>query len=378
MVSEIAPERLADRLDRGEQFTLVDTRPAESYRAWHVQGARNYPFSPGDAVDPDEIAAILDGDELLTICARGVSSFEFAEQLDSLGYEVGVVAGGMAAWSQLYETVRFPVGDEVEVVQVQRRAKGCLGYVVGCRTTGEAAVVDATRHTDEFARAADDAGYAVTHVLDTHVHADHIAGGRRLADEHGVPYHLGDRAAERGVEYEYDALGRNEVLAVGELDLKAVPTPGHTSEMTSYLVDAAAVLTGDTLFVDAIGRTELEFGDESAAEGARLLYDSLHRTLLAEPDSVTVLPGHVAVTADGRWEHAAPGEPVRATIGGLRRELEVLQLDADAFVERVAANVPEKPPNYETVIGVNRGVEPLPDDAAATELELGPNRCAAG
>ncbi|MGA9403284.1 MBL fold metallo-hydrolase [Haladaptatus sp.] len=380
MVESISTAELANRQDTDEDFALLDTRPEESFESWHITGARNFPFGPDESLSEDgaaEVESMLDGnDEILTICAKGISSAHFVDELEAHGFEnVKVVTGGMEEWSEVYDRVPIETDGDVEIVQIQRRAKGCLGYLVG--SDGEAAAIDVSRHTDEFREAADDRGYEITHVFDTHVHADHISGGRTLADGLGVPYHLSERARKRGVEYEYDALDRNEVVRVGNADIKAVPTPGHTSEITSYLVNDEAVITGDTLFVDSIGRTELEFGDEGAAEGAKMQYDSLHKVLMSDPDSVVVLPGHVTVTEDGRFAHGNPGEPIRSTVGDLRRNLDVLQLDEDAFVSRLSDDVPEKPPNYETVIAINRGKDEPEGEDEATELELGPNRCSA-
>ncbi|MFH5797948.1 rhodanese-like domain-containing protein [Haladaptatus sp. CMAA 1911] len=380
MVEAITSEELADKQDADEEFALLDTRPESSFESWHIHGATNVPFGPEESLSEDDaeaVASMLDGtDEVFTICAKGISSSHFVDELEAHGFEnVKVVEGGMEAWSQVYEHVPIETSGDAEIVQIQRRSKGCLGYLVG--NDGEAAAIDVSRHLDEFRDAAAAHGYEITHVFDTHIHADHISGGRRLADELGVPYHLGDRARKRGVEYEYDAIGRNEVVRVGEVDIKAVYTPGHTSEITSYLVDDEAVLTGDTLFVDSIGRTELEFGDEDVGKGAEMQYDSLHKVLMSDPDSVVVLPGHVTVTEDGQFTHGHPGEPIRSTIGDVRRELDVLRLSEAEFVSHLTENVPEKPPNYGTVIAINRGVDEPEDEEEATELELGPNRCSA-
>ncbi len=380
MVEAITPEELADKQDADEEYALLDTRPESSFESWHIHGATNVPFGPDESLSEDDaetVESMLDGaDEIFTICAKGISSAHFVDELEAHGFEnVKVVEGGMEAWSQVYEHVPIETSGDAEIVQIQRRAKGCLGYLVG--SDGEAAAIDVSRHIDEFRDVAAAHGYEITHVFDTHIHADHISGGRRLADELGVPYHLGERARKRGVEYEYDALARNEVVRVGEVDIKAVYTPGHTSEITSYLVDDEAVLTGDTLFVDSIGRTELEFGDEGAGKGAEMQYDSLHKVLMSDPDSVVVLPGHVTVTEDGQFAHGHPGQPIRSTIGDVRCGLDVLQLSEAEFVSRLTENVPEKPPNYETVIAINRGMDEPDDEEEATELELGPNRCSA-
>ncbi len=381
MPANVTPRRLADMLDSGAEFVLLDTRGDESYESWHVRGAKHFPFGEDEELTDDrkaDLDALLDGhDEILTICAKGITSDHFADELADAGYDdVAVVTGGMEAWSQVYDAVSIPTDGDAEIVQVQRRAKGCLGYLVADPETSEAAVVDPTRHTAEFRAVADDRDWEITHVFDTHVHADHVSGGRDLADEVDASYHLSEAAAERDVAAEFTPLSRNEVVEVGDVQLKAIRVPGHTTEMVNVLVNDEAVLTADTLHVGSVGRTELEFGDEEAGTGAKMQYESLHRTLLAEPDDVTVLPGHVEVTGEGEFEHGEPGEPVSSTIGEARTSYELLQLDEDAFVDRLTSGDREKPPNFEAVITINRGA----DEASmqeATRLELGPNNCSA-
>ena len=379
MVETVTATRLRDRIDAGESFTLLDTRPEESYEAWHIRDAIQYTYDPDSEFDAEAFRSrtgLTPDDEIVTICAKGISSFDMATQLQDTGYEnVTVVEDGMEGWSEVYDVVEIPTAGDVEIVQFQRRAKGCLSYLIGDPASSMAAVVDPTRHVERVAAAASDRDYSIEFVFDTHVHADHVSGGRELADNVGATYYLGADAADRGVAYDYRPLERNEVVAVGDYDIKAVPSPGHTSEIVSYLVDDEAVLTGDTLFVDSVGRTELQFGNSDAAAGARLLYESLHRTLLAEPESVTILPGHFSIGADGTTD-VTPGEPVSTTIGQVRTELELLTVDRETFVRQLTAALPEKPPNYERIIDINAGRDAA-DETATTELELGPNNCAA-
>ena len=379
MVETVTATRLRDRIDAGESFTLLDTRPEESYEAWHIRDAIQHTYDPDSEFDAEAFRSrtgLTPDDEIVTICAKGISSFDMATQLQDTGYEnVTVVEDGMEGWSEVYDVVEIPTAGGVEIVQFQRRAKGCLSYLIGDPASSMAAVVDPTRHVERVAAAASDRGYSIESVFDTHVHADHVSGGRELADNVGATYYIGADAADRGVAYDYRPLERNEVVAVGDYDIKAVPSPGHTSEIVSYLVDDEAVLTGDTLFVDSVGRTELQFGNSDAAAGARLLYESLHRTLLAEPESVTILPGHFSIGADGTTD-VTPGEPVSTTIGQVRTELELLTVDRETFVRQLTAALPEKPPNYERIIDINAGRDAA-DETATTELELGPNNCAA-
>jgi glyoxylase-like metal-dependent hydrolase (beta-lactamase superfamily II)/rhodanese-related sulfurtransferase len=380
MVTTLSADRLAELQDENEEFALVDTRPEDSYESWHVSGAIHFPFDPEEELDGrlEELEDLLgDTDRVITICAKGISSGNLATQLESAtdAYDVQTVDGGMKGWSGVYDTVEVEGTGDARVVQVQRRAKGCLGYVVGCEATGEAVVVDPTADTDEFTVAAEEADLSVVGVIDTHVHADHVSGGRQLAAELDVPYYLSERATERDVEFEYTALERNEVLEVGERELKAIASPGHTSEMISVLVDDRALLTADTLHVDSTGRTELEFSEDEGEKGARMLYETLHRTILAEPEGIVVLPGHVTVTADGEFEHGAPGEEISTTIRDARTGIDVLGLEEDEFVDRLA-DAGEKPANFEEIIELNRGADEQPPEDRV-ELEMGPNNCSA-
>ncbi|PHQ38183.1 rhodanese [Halorubrum persicum] len=411
MPTVIDADAFRDRIDerrRGERtFALVDTRPRESYESWRIADSIHYFYKPFHEFDVDDFEAetgLEPDDAIVTTCAKGKASLDFAAELEAAGYDdIAVVADGMRGWSSVYDRAAVPLpdagDDPLDIVQIQRRAKGCLGYlVVGGKAAdaGQTAddsdrvaiAVDVSRHGEEWREAAAAHDAAIAAVLDTHVHADHLSGGRDLADALDVPYYLPAAAAERDVAYAFEPLSRNETLDVGGVSVKALATPGHTSDMASYLIGRSAVLTGDTLFTDSVGRTELQFGadddadaepasEDGAAYGATQLYDSLHGTLLAEPDSVVVCPGHFAVANDGTTDGVVPGEPVTTTVGAARRDIDVLGLDAEAFVEQITATLPEKPPNYERVIAANRGVDSPPDETAAIELELGPNRCAA-
>jgi glyoxylase-like metal-dependent hydrolase (beta-lactamase superfamily II) len=385
MSKTITPEQLRDKLDADERFVLVDTRDPESFDAWHIRGAHNVEYSGaddeivGDWESVRESKDVSEEDQVIAICAKGISSAGFADWLQERGYEdVANVAEGMEGWGRVYDAVPVETRrDDVEVIQVQRRARGCLSYVVGDRESGEAAVVDPTRHTDQYKTIADEYGFDIVRVFDTHIHADHLSGGRDLADELGVPYHLGEKAADRGAQFEFEGLSHHDVVSVGGIDVKALHTPGHTTDITSYLVEDEAVMTGDTLFVESIGRTELEFAGEDARNGARTMYDTLHRVLLSLPDSVLVLPGHFSLKADGRAVDVTMGEPMTSTMGYLREHNRVLQLGEDEFVDHMFDTLPEKPANYETVIETNLGKRSVEDEDEANELELGPNNCAA-
>ena len=380
LLEQLTVAELAAALDTDDDRRVVDTRPPDGYDAWHLPGAVNIPYHPveglGDGRSWESIRSQLGDTPVAVICGKGLASTPFGIELARRGHDdVAVVKGGMEDWSKLYDVVEVATDGDLFLAQVQRRAKGCLGYVVGDRAAGEAVAVDPTRQHHEFELVAADAGTVLTGVVDTHIHADHLSGGRDLADRLSVPYYLSGDAADRGVAVDYTPIAGGDTIPVGAVDIDIVAAPGHTTELLTLRVDDRYLLTADALFVDSVGRTELEFGAGDAAHGAELLYDTLHDRYASLPDDTVVLPGHVSVDSGGRFSAGSAGELVATTLGELRAELPIFSLDREAFVERVTATTTEKPPNYTVVIDVNRGQHELTDDEA-TGLELGPNNCA--
>jgi glyoxylase-like metal-dependent hydrolase (beta-lactamase superfamily II) len=171
------------------------------------------------------------------------------------------------------------------------------------------------------------------------------------------------------VSYPFSALGDGDVLQVGSASLEAVSTPGHTPESTSYLLDGRALFSGDTLFVSAVGRPDLDTTPEGSREKARELYRSLQRLLALGPETL-VLPGHTSKPV------AFDGEPIYALLSEVHQSVRILREAQDPFVEEIAGHVSPTPSNFERIIELNRaGVSPEGD---STELEAGANRCAAG
>lgn len=381
MFDQVTAREFEDALADGDAMVVIDTRPEESYEAWHVPGAVNVPIGVAESLDDAqraEIQGLAAGRPIRTICGKGASSTVLAAELDANGFEdVAVVKGGMRDWNELYEQATVETDSTISITQFQRRGKGCLSYLLVAPEAGEAAVVDPARQVEQYVVAAAEHDAQITHVLDTHIHADHISGGRELADRLGVPYHLGARAEERDVSFAFYPVEDGDAIRLGGTEITVLEAPGHTSELVAYRVGDDAVCTGDALFLDSVGRTELEFGEEDARKGAEMAYDTLHDTLLSLPDDITVLPGHVTITHDGRFEPGEPGEPVAASLATVRENLDLAGLDEDEFVDRLVEGDQEKPANYETVIAINTGREAPDGEMDATELETGANNCSA-
>jgi glyoxylase-like metal-dependent hydrolase (beta-lactamase superfamily II) len=187
-----------------------------------------------------------------------------------------------------------------------------------------------------------------------------------MAELVGATLHMPEGAP---VSYPFSALEDGDALEVGSATVEAIWTPGHTPESTSYLLDDRALFTGDTLFLSAVGRPDLDATPEAAREKARDLYRSLRRLLALGPETL-VLPGHTSKPV------AFDGEPICAPLSEVRESVWVLRQDENAFVQTVAGRVTPTPENFERIVELNRaGKAP---EGNTTDLEAGANRCAAG
>src|SRR5829696_1405396 len=238
--------------------------------------------------------------------------------------------------------------------QVTHDDLGCASYLIGDDDAGVAAVVDPRFEVEEYLELARYMGVSIEHVLETHNHADHVSGHGRLAAATGATIHI-HRLAEP--DYEHEPFDDGWELELGALRVRALHTPGHRPEHTAFaLIDTArsdrpwAVLTGDTLFVNDIARPDLAI---EKAEGARGIFRSLRDKLLTLPPECEVWPGHLGGSMCG-----GPGMDMKisSTIGFERAANPTLAIeDEDEFVEAALAGLGPQPPNFESIVALNRG-----------------------
>lgn len=236
--------------------------------------------------------------------------------------------------------------------QFLHRDPVAVSYLLGCVGHGAGAVVDPLFPIESYLLAAEAERTPIRFVIDTHLHADHVSAGRALAEAASASYVLHE-SAEAG--FAFTPLQEGETLDLGNVALSVLHTPGHTPEHVCLLVtdrtrapDPWALLSGHTLMVGDVGRTELA-GD--AASGAHTLFASLAR-LKALPDYIEILPGAFAGSVCGR---GLSGKPF-STIGFERRFNEAFAItNEDRFVSFMLANIPPAPPEAEAIRAQNAG-----------------------
>jgi len=229
-----------------------------------------------------------------------------------------------------------------------------LSYFFGCGTLGKAVAVNVVAGDEDwFVEQASKAKSEIIYVIDTHIHADHYSGGRKLAAMTGAAYCLHE-SNQGMVKFSFTPLRDGQILEAGNTIVKIMHTPGHTPDGMSLMVtdkrrgdEPWFVLTGDTLFVGAVGRPDLA-GRER--EMAGILFDTLQKRILRLPDTLEIFPGHQAGSVCGTGLSGKPS----STLGFEKRWNPALSInDRGKFVEYVVREIPARPVNMDQIVAAN-------------------------
>lgn len=378
----VTASALYDALLHNTAPLILDVRNPDDFARWRIEGragltVQNIPYY--DFIEDEEgaIARVPADREVLVVCAKEGSSQYVAELLRARGIEARYLEGGILSWGHLYDTRDIVSASWGRLVQVARPARGDVSFIV--ISDGAAAVIDPLRHTAPYLDAIAAHGARLTHIFDTHVHADHISGGPALNRETGAPYYVHPYDAIHPIDMlpatiAYTPLDDGQTYRVGQVDLRMIWYPGHTLGQVNILAIAPDgsryLFTGDGIFLRSFGRPDLGGRGE---EWTPLLYESMTRRLPPHlTDATLILPSHFSTLdeADEAGRVAAPWGVVRRTNTSLAH-LE----SAEAFRSFVLGNLPEFPPQYVEIKRVNIGLR-TPSEAEAEELELGKNVCA--
>lgn len=370
-VNAITAKEINEKVLNKEHLFILDVRNETDFNEWKIEGQNfeylNVPyFELIDGIEPIQDKLPADK-EILVACAKEGSSKMVAEFLDEAGISSSYLQGGMKSWSEFLYKTKVYEDQDITVYQFVRVGKGCLSYMIV--SDGEALIVDPSRFVEQYEMAAIDAGAKIKYIVDSHLHADHISGGRMLADKTGADYYL---MKSEGATIDFIPLEDHEKIVFNNVTLEvlAVKTPGHTPGSVSFFVNNKLLFSGDTIFVSGLGRPDL---GNKVREWARDLYNTVYSKVSEIADNVIVLPGHYASLDDEMNTSGFIG----STLGDIRKRNEkMFNSTEEEFlnqVEKSASSV--KPPNFEEIVAINRGVKTA-DIEKMQELEIGPNRCA--
>ena len=368
-MQSITPKELVNNSDKS--ILILDIRNKNNFDEWHISGSQNIDVYndiwQGNFDDvKNKLGKLPKDKKIVTVCNAGVTSQNASMLLESMGYTTLVLEKGMIGWNTLHQSIDVINENDLLLKQIIRVGKGCLSYIICSKSSKECFIVDPSQFVEEYANIAKENGLRIKGILETHVHADHLSGARALCAISKCEYYVSRKDFKAKSNFvDLDIL---EEIEIGKNKIKIIKTPGHTDGSVCFLVHNKALLTGDTIFLEGIGRPDLGRDNEEVAKGAKILFNTLNEIKSLDKNLI-VLPAHFT---------GYDKTPVCEKLGTLVSSNKSLRIySEEEFVRYTLKNLQMTPPNYEQIKNVNLNFMQLPRQMAE-QLEFGPNRCASG
>lgn len=381
---EIEPSDLKNKMDSGENLYILDVRTPEEYKSWKISYDKHVEPSlvPLDKLSSDEQIRNIPRDrEVITVCSHGMRSKMAAEYLSQLGYNVKSIRGGMVAWNKINDLALIPSKADLnlKIWQIRRISRGCMTYLISY--LNNAVVIDPPcSSAASIYEIAKKSNLRIKALIETHRHADHLSASMTLAKEAGAILYLSpleeyetEQTITNGLNITFLNDGQRIEISNG-LTLDVIHTPGHTVGSMSFQLDALSdgnehgeretfLFSGDTLFVDGIGRPDLH---DKVDEFSRTLFLT-YKKLASLPDNAIVLPSHYSKS----MKHE---DPIFKTIGEIKADVRAFTMNEDEFISYVTSSIPPQPMNYKRILQLNKDLL-LCNRLHLDDLEAGPNSC---
>lgn len=368
-MQQITSKELINNNDKS--ILILDIREANKFNDWHINGSQNidvYMDIWKDNLETvkQKFSSLPKDKKIVTVCNAGVTSEKASMLLESLGYDTLVLEKGMMGWNTLHQAVDVINENDLLLKQIIRPGKGCLSYLIGSNSKKECFIVDPSQFVEEYIKMAKDMGFKIRGVIETHVHADHLSGAKLLTSKTSTKYYVSRKDLK--VKTNFVDIKNNDLIEIGSNAIRVIETPGHTDGSVCLLVNDKALLTGDTLFLDGVGRPDLGRDKEEVKKGAKMLYSTLNK-LKNLDGNLVVLPAHIT-----SYDKA----PIYEKLNSLLKRNKPLKIDSEHdFVDYILSNLPQTPPNYEQIKNLNNHLIQMAKQEGE-KLEFGPNRCASG
>jgi len=361
----VSTDQLSTWLENKENVIVLDVRPKEQREEWKIPGSIYIDaykrLNENDPSVLDEVDIPADA-TVVTVCAAGRTSNIAANELRKKGIDAYSLDGGMKAWSMAWNKAEMILHNDIELIQLRRTGKGCLSYIIS--SNGLALVIDPSLDIEDYESILKEKKLQLKYVLETHIHADHLSRARLLSEQNNAELFLPEKST---VHFLFTSLKDGDFITLADLNLKVLYTPGHTLESSCFLINEKAILTGDTLFTNGVGRPDLKADNDRTKEKAKLLYHSLQKIMTLN-DDIIVLPAHTSQPVE------FDNKIVAASLGEIKNSVAILKLDEETFVTHLIQRIPPTPPNY--LIITEKNLEGDFKDVNPIELEAGANRCA--
>jgi len=355
-----------------EDILVLDVRNQKDFSRFQVESPysfdmENVSYYDFMEIEDESVAKVPKGRAVRIVCAKEGSAKYVGEILVKHGFDdVRYLTGGIKTWGNLLVPKAVKEGDDYSLYQFIRPGKASCSY--GICAGGEMMIVDPSRNVDFYIDFAKSKNCSITKTFETHLQADYIAGSREIAEKTGAEF-IG------GVDFDGTAAGHTAAIdnkiyefSKGGPDVKLLFTPGHTPGSLTFIVDDTYMISGDTVFIQSIGRPDL---GGQVDQWAVLLFNTLQKVAKLD-DSLLVLPGHYM-----NWEEADEDLIFCLTFRQVKdRNKNVFSMNETDFIQYIKDNMREQPPEYALIRLANANAEQYDIDKQE-ELDLGKNECAA-
>ncbi len=361
---KITVAELQQLFEKGIPVSVLDIRLQDQRDEWLITGSIHKNVYEGLKQGDENILNGIDLPKdipVVTVCAAGVTAVAATDILNEKGYDAYTLAGGMKAWNYAWSLAEIE-DPQLKLIQVRRVAKGCISYIVG--SGNEAVVIDAGLDPEVYIGLAKKNNWTIKFAMDTHIHADYISRTIDLVNATGATHLF---SAEAAVDYNFKPFADGTFIHFGSVELKAIYTPGHTSESISYYINGKYLLTGDTLFVEGVGRPDLKADSQQIIQKAGQLFESLE-SIKRLAKETWILPAHTSQSV------AFDKKIIGAALGELKETISLLKLTKESFIKQTIQRIPATPANYIQIAALNKAGNY--DGFNPADLEAGANRCA--
>lgn len=357
-----------------KDIVVVDVRNTKEFAKFKVEGPYpftmfNIPYFDFMEFEEESVAKLPANSKIRIVCAKEASAKYVAEIIHKNGFDdVGYLLGGINTWGNLLVPRLLSSSETYELYQFIRPGKASCSY--GLIAGGEVMFFDPSRNVDFYLQFAKEKNVRVVKTFETHLQADYIAGSRIISEQTGAEF-LANENDFTGSKITYTPVEHNKTYGFtsGGPTIRAIFTPGHTPGSTTYMIHDKYLVTGDTVFIQSIGRPDL---GGKAEEWSKLLFNTMKG--IKEMDrNLVVLPGHFM-----EWDEADSKLIFECTLGtAIEKNKEIYDIDTvEGFISFVKANMRPQPEEYKKIRLINANLEQV-DEEEQNTLDIGKNECAA-
>jgi glyoxylase-like metal-dependent hydrolase (beta-lactamase superfamily II) len=358
-----------------DDFLLLDVRNDVEFGRFKVEGPYsvdmlNVPYMEFIEKEAESVAKVPRGKKVCIVCAKEGSSKYVGEILVNHGYpEVAHMKVGIKAWGNLLAPIRVARTDSYELHQFRRPGKASCSY--GLISGNEMMVFDPAKNFQFYLDFAKQRGCTISKTAETHRQADYISGSDALRQVAAVEI-VAPEDDFKPATFPYTPARHGDRHRVGKggPEVEVIHTPGHTPGSTCYLIDGKYLITGDTVFIESIGRPDL---GGMAEAWSQMLFRTMTEIMLKLDRDTVILPGHYI-----EWDEADDNLVFAATMGQIReRNADIYGIDNEsAFFRFIKSNMRPQPEEYARIREINAGLVQV-DEEQQEIMDIGKNECAA-